>query len=286
MTSRADPAEDLDGREDGKDSADGEPGPVASPPVRGHVLQALGWGVSRAGDELHGSGQVVPEMHVPGTPHLRTSILVAWADTVAGLLAADVIGPKVPVTLELDVHLYRPAPASGSVRGVCRAVKSGRSVFVATVDFSDEDGRPFALAAGSFMAARDPRVRLPDRLSVDLIVPAGTRLHVPFAEHAGCTRADPGVATLTRSEEALNSSNTVNGGLIALAAEEAALSLTPRDTLSSLGLRYLQPARVGPVVAQAQVRDGLGRVEVRDAGNGDRLCVLATSRVFGTEQGS
>ncbi len=283
MTSRADPAEDLDGREDRED---GEPGSVASPPLRGHVLQALGWGVSRAGDELHGSGQVVPEMHVPGTSHLRTSILVAWADTVAGLLAADVIGPKVPVTLELDVHLYRPAPASGSVRGVGRAVKSGRSVFVATVDFSDEDGEPFALAAGSFMAARDPRVRLPARLSVDLIVPAGTRLRVPFAEHAGCRRAGAGVATLTRSEEALNSSNTVNGGLIALAAEEAALSLTPGATLSSLGLRYLQPARVGPVVAQAQVRDGLGRVEVRDAGNGDRLCVLATSRVFGTEQGS
>jgi acyl-coenzyme A thioesterase PaaI-like protein len=259
---------------------EGDEGVPDGSPTRSHVLQALGWGVTRAGDELHGTGEVVPEMYVPGTTHLRTSILVAWADTVAGLLAADVIGPKVPVTLEIDVHLYRPAPPSGIVRGVGRAVKSGRSVFVATVDFSGEDGQPFALAAGSFMAARDPRVRLPARLSVDLIVPAGTRLRTPFAEHAGCRRGAPGVATLTRSEAALNSSNTVNGGLIALAAEEAALSLTPRSTLSSLGLRYLQPARVGPVVAQAQVQDGLGRVEVRDAGNDNRLCVLATSRVF------
>jgi acyl-coenzyme A thioesterase PaaI-like protein len=280
VTFRADRAEDLDGGEDR------EPGPVASPPVRGHVLQALGWGVSRAGDELHGKGQVVPEMHVPGTSHLRTSILVAWADTVAGLLAADVIGPKVPVTLELDVHLYRPAPASGTVRGVGRAVKSGRSVFVATVDFSDDHGETFALAAGSFMAARDPSVRLPARLSVDLIVPAESRLATPFADHAGCTRVEPGVASLTKSDAALNSSNTVNGGLIALAAEESALSLTPGTTLSSLGLRYLQPARVGPVVAQALVQDGLGRVEVRDSGNGDRLCVLATSRVFGPKRAS
>jgi acyl-coenzyme A thioesterase PaaI-like protein len=283
VTFRADRAEELEELEAAEDR---EPGPVASPPVRGHVLQALGWGVRRAGDELHGSGQVVPEMHVPGASHLRTSILVAWADTVAGLLAADVIGPKVPVTLELDVHLHRPAPASGTVRGVGRAVKSGRSVFVATVDFSDEDGEPFALAAGSFMAARDPSVRLPPRLSVDLIVPAETRLGAPFAEHAGCTRLKPGAAKLTKSDSSLNSSNTVNGGLIALAAEEAALSLTPRATLSSLGLRYLQPARVGPVVALAQVREGLGRIEVRDAGNADRLCVLATSRVFGEEQRS
>ncbi len=250
------------------------------------MLQALGWGVSRAGDELHGSGQVVPEMHVPGTSHLRTSILVAWADTVAGLLAADAIGPRVPVTLELDVHLSAPAPGSGTVRGIGRTVKSGRSVLVATVDFSGEDGKPFAFAAGSFMAARDPTVRLPPRLSVDLIVPAGTRLRMPFAEHAGCRRNEPGMATLTRSDGTLNSSNTINGGLIALAAEEAALSLSPGATLSSLGLRYLQPARVGPVVARAQVRHGLSRVEVRDPGNGDRLCVLATGRVFGSESGS
>ncbi len=274
MASRADPVDPVENIDGGEDAP---PGTAA----RSHVLQALGWGVTRVGDELHGSGQVVPEMHAPSTSHLRTSILVAWADSVAWLLAADVIGPRVPVTLELDVHLYRPAPGSGTVRGIGRAVKAGRSVFVATVDFSGEDGEPFALAAGSFMAARDPTVRLPPRLSVDLVVPAGTRLRTPFAEHAGCRREEPGEATLSRSDGALNSSNTLNGGLIALAAEEAALSLTPGTTLSSLGLRYLQPARVGPVVARAQVREGLGRVEVRDAGNGDRLCVLATSRVFG-----
>ena len=78
----------------------------------------------------------------------------------------------------------------------------------------------------------------------------------------------------------LNASNTINGGLIALAVEEALLSLSPGATLSSLALRYLQPARVGPVVAEAEVRQGLGQVEVRDAGNENRLCVVATSRTF------
>jgi hypothetical protein len=57
--------------------------------------------------------------------------------------------------------------------------------------------------------------------------------------------------------------------------------LQPGTTLSSLDMRYLQPARVGPVVARADVRDGLGRVQVRDEGNDDRLCVVATSRFFG-----
>jgi acyl-coenzyme A thioesterase PaaI-like protein len=55
----------------------------------------------------------------------------------------------------------------------------------------------------------------------------------------------------------------------------------PGESLASLDLRYLQPARVGPVVATAEVRHGLGRVEVRDEGNENRLCVAATTRTFG-----
>ena len=45
-------------------------------------------------------------------------------------------------------------------------------------------------------------------------------------------------------------------------------------------LRYLRPARVGPVVAKADVLAGLGRVEVRDAGSDDRLAIVATTRTF------
>jgi acyl-coenzyme A thioesterase PaaI-like protein len=253
-----------------------EPGARA----RQHVLQDLGWEMRRAGDKLVGSAGVVPEMCVPGTEHLRTSILATFADTLAGLLAVELIGPRVPVTLELDVHAYRPLPGSGTVHGTGTLVKSGRSVLVASVDFNTGDGEPIAFAAASFMAAPDRNVRIEFQTTVDQILSAGTRLRTPFAERVGCERRAPGVAVLPHSDVVLNASNTVNGGLIALTAEEAALSLAPRATLASLGLRYLQPARVGPVVAKAEVRSGLGRVEVRDAGNDNRLCVTATSRIF------
>lgn len=256
---------------------DGEPGTRA----RRHVLADLGWAVRRSGDELHGSAPVVPEMHVPGTPHLRTSILAVWSDVLAGLLAFDAIGPRVPVTLELDVNLFEPAPGTGVVHGAGRVMKAGRSVLVAEVDFLAGDGEPFAFSAASFMAAPDERMTITSPTSVDQQVPEGTRLRVPFAERAGCERRAPGTAVLSSSDEVRNASNTVNGGLIALAAEEAALSRSPGATLCSLGLRYLQPVRLGPAVAHARVRDGLGRVEVRDAANADRLCVLATTRVFG-----
>ncbi len=248
--------------------------------TRRHALRDLGWSVIREGDELRGVASVVPEMHVPGTTHLRTSILATWADTIAGYRAFEVLRPRVPVTLELDVHLYRPSPASGPVRGECRIAKAGRSVFVAEVDFSDGEDRPIGFAGVSFMAAPDESLTMNLEPGTGLEVPEGTRLQVPFAEHAGCERVEPGVARLVNSEESLNASNTVNGGLIALTAEEALVSLAPGATLSSLGLRYLQPVRVGPVLARAELEDGLGKAEVRDAGNEERLCVMVTGRTF------
>lgn len=246
---------------------------------RSRILTEFGLAVRAHGEDLHGTGAVTPHMHVPGTARLRTSILAAWTDHLTGLLAARTMAPRVPVTIELDVHLYGPPPASGDVRGVARVVKAGRSIFVAEVEFA-AGGAPLGFGAASFMIAPDPAVRLPDGLSVDMPAAPG-RLEVPLAERAGCVRREPGTVLLPRSEEGLNSSNTVHGGLLALAAEEAVLSLAPGATLGSLALRYLQAARVGPIVATADLRCGVGRSVLRDAGNADRVTVAATARTSG-----
>ncbi len=131
--------------------------------MRHHILQELGFTVRRAGDELHGAVEVTPFTHVPGTPHLRTAVLASLADLLSGLLAAQAMGPRVPVTLELDVHLYRPAPTEGMIRAVGRPVKKGRSVFVGSVEFTTERGEPIGFSASSFMAAPDTTLRMPRR---------------------------------------------------------------------------------------------------------------------------
>ncbi|MET7767848.1 hotdog domain-containing protein [Nocardia sp. NPDC005366] len=246
---------------------------------RGQILRELAFTTRRVGEELHGSAEITPEMHVPGTTILRTSILATWADTVSGLLASLVMGPRVPVTLELDVNLYRPAPGEGTVLVVGRVVKVGRSVFVAEFEFTVDD-EPIAVGAASFMVAPNPDVQLPPTLSVEL-PPTTDRLPMPLAERANCERVGPGTVLLPYSIEGLNASDTINGGLIALAAEEAVLSLAPGDSLSFLGLRYLLGARVGPVIAEARLREGVGRVELRDTGNDNRVTTLATARTFG-----
>jgi acyl-coenzyme A thioesterase PaaI-like protein len=248
-------------------------------PRRPHLLQELGFAVRQDGEVLRGTASVTPYMHVPGTDCLRASILASWADMLCGLLSMRAFTGRVSVTLELDVHLYRPAPGSGTVTAVARQVKAGRSVFVGEVEFADARGEAFGFSAASFMAAPDTTLRPPRLSSLD-ISPSDVRLSMPLADRADCKRQAPGVAVLHKSEDGLNGAKTVHGGLIALAAEEAVLSLAAGTSLSSLALRYLQPVRVGPAVATACVRDGLGRVELRDSGSGERLAVTATTRAF------
>jgi len=244
-----------------------------------HMLNELGFRVWRVGAELHGSAEVTRSMHVPGTERLRTSILAMWADMLGGLLAVDVLAPRVPVTLELDVHLNRPAPTAGRVLAVGRQVKAGRSVFVAGVEFFDADGDLFGFSTGSFMVAPGSTLTMSERTSVDA-PPHPILLSVPLAERADCARRAAGVAEIQLSADGLNAANTMHGGLVAMVAEEAALSLSPGQTLCSLAVRYLNPVRVGPAVAVATTRGGLSQVELRDAGNDDKLAALVTARTF------
>ena len=245
-------------------------------------MRDLGFAVVPTGDEMHGAGHVVPEMWTPGTAAVRTSILAAWADVVAGYLAMDLFDPSVPVTLDLDVHLQHPPEGVEDVRMVGRVAKSGRSVSMLSIDVTDGDGRPFGFANATFMAAPNPSLRMPTIVRDDegLLQPHPSRLEVPFAERAGCERGAPGVATIPMRPDGLNASGTLNGGLLALVVEEAALSGAEPPGLASMSMRYAQPVRVGPAVAEAEVVDGLGRVTVRDVGRDGRLAVLATTRAF------
>ena len=185
------------------------------------------------------------------------------------------------MTLELDVHLYRPAPGSGTLNAVGATVKAGRSVHVVESEFMDSSGTVFALSTGSFMASPDATLIAPSPVTSMRLVGDAPALAVPLGERTGVSRVAPGVAEMPVSQEGLNSAKTMHGGLIALVAEEAALALAPAgSTLSSLGIRYLSPVRTGPAIATAAGGHGLYRTEIRDDGAAGRLAALATARTF------
>lgn len=247
-----------------------------------HIMRDLGFGVRGEGDEMHGSAGVVAQMWVPGTSTLRMSVLAAWADVVAGHVAIGLFDPGVPVTLDLDVHLHRPPAGIEQVHMAARVQKAGRSVSVLRIAIDDDRGTALGFAHATFMAAPNPSLRMPTVVRDEaLLSPHPPRLEVRYAQRAACERLAPGRATIPMRPDGLNAAGTLNGGLLALVVEEAALSAgRPGDTLASMAMRYAQPVRVGPAVADAAVLDGLADVVVRDAGREDRLAVIATTRAF------
>ena len=124
---------------------------------RSAVVTELGLLVSQDGDMLRGEAHAVPELWVPGSTVVRTSVLATWADVLAGLLSSLTIAPRIPVTLDLDVHLSRQPVGDRDIVSVCNVVKSGRSITVCLVRFSHRgDPEPFAVSHASFMASPNP----------------------------------------------------------------------------------------------------------------------------------
>lgn len=246
------------------------------------VMASLGLTIEPVGDELHGTGEIAPTMWSPGTSALRTSVIVAWSDVILGLLAVRVLAPRVPVTLDIDVHLYQPIEGTSPLTMIGRVTKIGSSTQSFSIDLLDATGHPVGFGHATFMASPNPALSIPtgDWALTRFNTPRSI-LAEPLTDYLNCTRsvAEPGtgVALLPNGPHARNSSNTLNGGLLAIAVEEAALAASPTPcALTSMQLRYMRPVRADGI-ATARVRDGLGQVEVRDSESGV-LAILATTR--------
>jgi acyl-coenzyme A thioesterase PaaI-like protein len=126
------------------------------------------------------------------------------------------------------------------------------------------------------MVSPDPDHVAPEGFEV---ASKGPRQHLasPFADRAGVVHVAPGVAEVPRRLETMNATGSIQGGLVALAIEEAVLAAEPASVLTSLTLRYLRPYRQGPARATVELRDGLAMAEITDAGAG-KLASTATAR--------
>jgi hypothetical protein len=152
-------------------------------------------------------------------------------------------------------------------------------VIFTTLDFFAGDGRLVGFGSGSFMAIPDPQWTAPplDDVLERFREPRGA-LTVPLAERIGCERTEVGTAVLPCAPAVHNAARAINGGMLAVAVEEAALSADPEARwIESMHLRYLRSIRVGPAVARADVHHGTGRVEVHDAAT-DAIAAIATTR--------
>jgi uncharacterized protein (TIGR00369 family) len=99
---------------------------------------------------------------------------------------------------------------------------------------------------------------------------------------------DTGVADVDHRPDLLNSSNSIQGGVLAFVAEVAAQSLATAHAgrtfvVDDLDIRYLRAARIGPARAQARLlrlndSDAAVEVETRDLGGDNRVVSYVSAR--------
>jgi len=251
---------------------------VDIPTIGESVVSEIGLAGVWEGAVVRGRGEVVPETCIPGTDVLRTSVIVTWADVVTGSVAGSMITERIPLTLDLEVQVQKPARLGDRMVIEAAPLKAGRTVAVAEARVRNEDtGAPIAYAIATFFASPNPADVFPDGFPDLGDMPVGF-LPEPVADRAGITIVEPGVAEVPHRGKNLNASNAIQGGIVSLAAEEAVSSLHDEPVvLDAINLRYLKGITSGPGRAVAEAMGASTVVRITDVGR-DKLATLITAR--------
>jgi uncharacterized protein (TIGR00369 family) len=178
-------------------------------------------------------------------------------------------------------------------------VRAGTNVVVVRVDVGDGHGdddvatmRPagrglmtFARIPGSASAVSG-RV-IPESSPKQSTALDGSGFRVPLFDQLGIRVIDAkrGVIEIDRTDYSRNSFGSLNGGVIAIAAEAAASALvTARGAdfeAVDISVNYLSQTRSGPgrttaILVRADAHDAVVEVRLVDAGNDDQLLALST----------
>jgi uncharacterized protein (TIGR00369 family) len=234
-----------------------------------------------------GHGDIQPFLCAPGTDVALSSALLTLADNDLGAAITRANLPFVSFTSTLSVALVA-RPELGRFDSFTMVLHNGGTMATGEVRFADAGGTCFALAHGTFVRSPNPQDVL---TSLDpSAMPCGDRLTRPLAERCGCRVTAPGEAVVELRPDLLNAGGFLHGGVHAILAETAVLSLDAdrhRDqheqpgVAVDLAVHYLRSARRGPFRAVAEpvgVPAGLRRyrVEVVDLGRDGRVTSIVT----------
>jgi acyl-coenzyme A thioesterase PaaI-like protein len=213
----------------------------------------------------------LPEVRIADSGLVRPSMLATLADVAAGTFANATTQPRICVTLDLDIHLTRDPVGRGFEDGAhitCRSsvAKSGRQITVMAVELFDGEGRNFGFGHGGFIASPNPAHEYPGGFPLRMHNPV--RLSRPIEQQTGVRRLGGGRAVMPGHPRNGNATGAIQGGLVALAAEEAILDLDPTAVISSLTIRYLHAFRGSNAVAAASIDNGVAMVAVSDEARG------------------
>lgn len=224
------------------------------------------------GDRRRTQAEIGPEGCIEGTDRPLTGVLLAYLDVVIGSPPSGAMNP----TVDLQVRLFA-APRSGVVHFVARTLRVGRTLYVGEAEMRhDGEDQPFGVAVATFV---NQPVPFPDRDDPSRHRSApGTGARMSYGALRGARRVGQGVFEL--EADVHTPQGTVSGATLARLVELAARDLLGGVVVDELDLRFLNKVRSGALRATAAVlgrRDDTTtvRVEVVDAGQGDRLVTYA-----------
>lgn len=240
----------------------------------GHFVQELGLDVTPGADVWRGEASVPPGALAPGTGFPLASVLVSYADVIAGSQVRAMTLPQMSVTVDMSLDVVDPGALSETVTEMTlqsRILRSGRRAYVTQTDFFLSGRGPVAVCTGSFSAISRTLNALGDDVEPPPPRHQRARLDTDMAARVGLEVLAPGRVRLARRADLGNSTDSLMGGLTALVGEAAALSAVAgrdggRYLAERLHIRYLAPVRIGPA---------LGEVEMLAGGSGRRIVRVA-----------
>ena len=177
-------------------------------------------------------------------------------DVSGAPIALAGVQPDWIATSNLSIHRTRPVNGA-ELRAESRPLRVGsRSVVVETDLFVDGArcgfGRmTFARIPGSSTVATVDRDLTGETVEVEMA--GGTRIEDPVDQLCGMESVGPGQIRFDKTEYVANSFGTVNGGVLALSADVAAVSAAGGGAATDLQIHYLAQIGEGPVAVTAAV---------------------------------
>lgn len=224
---------------------------------------------------------------------IRLGVLATLVDVGGAGIALRSIAPDWIATADLQTHVIRPV-TDGAITLVCRPLRIGARRVVIDAELRDAHGpvcgtgrMAFARIPGSATKASLTEVTEPRPASRTMA--GGSPIVEPIVDQCGMTTVGPGQIRFEKSPYIENSFGTVNGGVLALAAEAAAVSAAGGGHAQDLHIHYLEQIGDGPVGVTAEVvRHGadahLCRVSIEDLApttdGGRRLVAVADITVL------
>ena len=237
--------------------------------------------------DTHVVGEVVDLAHLRGpSGSVRAGALLTMADTVGGMCAGLAALPGWVVSTNLMLRTA-PDPHRGPLSLEARVLRAGRKAIVTQVQIRDAGDGDRAVADGVLTSAVLEPDGGPPHFPRPMALGPPERLDpvLSLLEFFGVRAHDHDAVALDITDRVRNPWGILHGGATAVLVDAAAAHAVDGDaTTADVVVHFLRPGRVGPAVATATVpgtrADGeLVRVEVVDAGAGNRVMALAIATV-------